>query len=84
MTKSTAASGPDPAVRRERVFLDTMLPRVVAAGSLEHLFIHADLFVFPPLAEHNKGGGVEFQREPHCTEMAVHSSPTAPRFTMFV
>lgn len=34
-----------------------MLPSVLPAGSLDDLFIHVDLFVFPPLAEHNKGGG---------------------------
>lgn len=61
-----------------------MLPSVLLAGSLDDLFIHVDLFVFPPLAEHNKGGGVEFQRVPHCTEMAVYSPRAGPRFTMFV
>lgn len=51
-----------------------MLSKLLASQSRDDLFIHVDLFVFPPLAEHNKGGGVEFQREPHCTEMAIYSA----------
>lgn len=53
-----------------------MLSKPTDSQSSVDLFIHVDLFVFPPLAVHNKGGGVEFQRETHCTEMAIHSLPT--------
>lgn len=62
----------------------TMLSKLPDSQSWDDLFIHVDLFVFPPLAVHNKGGGVEFQREPHCTEMAIYSPCTGLRFTMFV
>lgn len=57
-----------------------MLSKPARSQSWDDLFIHVDLFVFPPLAVHNKDGGVEFQREPHCTEMAVYSPCTGARF----
>lgn len=48
-----------------------MLGSLLTPESWDDLFIHVDPFVFPPLAVHNKGGGMEFQTEPHCTEMAI-------------
>lgn len=62
----------------------TALSNPPDSQSRDDLFIHVDLFVFPPLAVHNKGGGVEFQREPNCTEMIVFSPCTGLHFTMFV
>lgn len=61
VTKSKSPSNPgsvSPDLRHRMVW------RSPVSGLRDDLFIHVDLFVFPPLTEHNKGGGWNFKESP--------------------